>query len=279
MNKSALFLLFFCSFYLVRSQIETTIFFAYDSDRISTNAQKTINNIPTENLEKVIFIGHCDSSGSFSYNQKLSLRRALNTKNHLKSPEKTTLQIVGKSFSTPNKTLQKTKNRRVEIIPIYKNNKTHQLSLLHTTDSLSYIVSFQKGHLAQATKTNKLLVLAINKTYKVENLHFVPNLAIVLEESHPAMTALFLTMQSNPTLIIRIEGHTNGVRSKKSKEWHLKTSAARAKTTRDYLISMGISPNRISTIGYGSAKMLYPNGKTRTELKKNRRVEIKVITL
>lgn len=265
----------------VVGQIPTTIFFSYDNDKVSEKSTNTLQKIPLENLEKVILIGHCDSTGSFEYNYGLSMRRANNTKIKLHelgfSPAQ--WQIIGKSFSSPCKTYQKEKNRRVEIIPVYNDEDLHHISLYKITDLIPYIITYQKGHLAEVSKKDSLQRLAPKKKYKIENLHFVPNKAIMLEESYPSMMALFLTMQANPTLAIKIEGHTNGVRTKKTQEWHNETSAARAASTKDALVSMGISPDRINTIGYGCQHMLYPNGTTKEELKKNRRVEMKVIKM
>jgi outer membrane protein OmpA-like peptidoglycan-associated protein len=262
-------------------QIPTTIFFSYDSDKISEESKKTIAQIPKENLQKIILIGHCDSTGSYTYNYNLSMRRANGTKNELMnlgfSPSQ--WQIVGKSFSSPNSSSQKAKNRRVEIIPIYNDEKIHHLSLVQQTNEKTYIVSYQKAYFAKTGQLDSLPKLKLKRTYKVENLFFVPNKAIVLEESHPALMALFLTMQCNSTLKIKIEGHTNGVRSKKTPEWHSNTSAARAQTTKDYLVSLGISEKRISTVGFGHKHMLFPEGTTKEELKQNRRVEVKVIAL
>lgn len=277
--------LIFSLFFLVLSnlvgQIPTTIFFSYDSDIPPNDTKNIIAQIPKEHLQKIILIGHCDSSGSYNYNYELSMRRAENTRKELTkagfSPSQ--WQIVGKSFSSPSNANLKAKNRRVEIIPIYNDNNIHQLSLFHQTSQNSYTISCQKKHFAQVGVHDSLPKLKTKHTYRLDNLYFVPNKATVLEESHPAMMALFLTMQSNPSLKIKIEGHTNGVHTKKTEDWHLKTSAARAKTTQDYLVSLGISPTRITTVGYGHKYMLFPNSKNKEELKQNRRVEIKVMSL
>ena len=276
---------FFATLLLLFSQVAgqtpTTIFFSYDSDKVSTESQKTISRIPKDNIDKIILIGHCDSSGSYSYNYKLSMRRANNTKKNLLNSGLSPSQwlMVGKSFSSPDNAIQKEKNRRVEIIPIYKNNQIHYLSFFHQASEKTYTISYQNNFLAQVNRLDSLPKLKTKRTYKIKNLHFVPNKAIILEESNPAMMALFLTMESNPTLKIKIEGHTNGVKTKKTEEWHQNISTARAETTKDYLVSLGVSGKRITTIGYGSKKMLFPEGVTKEELKKNRRVEIKVISL
>ena len=86
-------------------------------------------------------------------------------------------------------------------------------------------------------------------------------------------------MKRNMTLVVLIEGHTNeaGPGPKSTVEFHQELSENRAKTIYNYLIEKGIDNNRLSTRGYGCSKMLYPNGTLESELKLNRRVELKVL--
>ena len=72
---------------------------------------------------------------------------------------------------------------------------------------------------------------------------------------------------------IRVDGHTDSTPIKVSK-WasNQELSEARAKAVKDYLVKRGIDASRISTKGFGDTK---PRG---TDLQKNRRVEIVVLT-
>ena len=61
-------------------------------------------------------------------------------------------------------------------------------------------------------------------------------------------------MKNNPEMIIKIESHTD---SRGEKEYNRLLSDRRAKSTRDYIFSRGISSNRIqSAIGYGEEQLL-----------------------
>ncbi|MGB5418958.1 OmpA family protein [Algibacter sp.] len=61
-------------------------------------------------------------------------------------------------------------------------------------------------------------------------------------------------LRVNPTMIIKIEAHTD---SRGRDRFNLKLSDKRAKSTRDYILSRGISPERIeSAIGFGESQLL-----------------------
>lgn len=61
-------------------------------------------------------------------------------------------------------------------------------------------------------------------------------------------------LRKHPTMVIKIESHTD---SRGGDRYNMKLSDRRAKSTRDYLISRGIAPNRIeSAIGYGETQLL-----------------------
>jgi outer membrane protein OmpA-like peptidoglycan-associated protein len=61
-------------------------------------------------------------------------------------------------------------------------------------------------------------------------------------------------MRTHPTMVIKIESHTD---SRGSDTYNMKLSDRRAKSTRDYIISRGIAPERIeSAVGYGESQLL-----------------------
>ena len=77
---------------------------------------------------------------------------------------------------------------------------------------------------------------------------------------------------------VRIEGHTDNdpIRTERfPSNWELST--ARAVNVLKYFIELGnVSPNRLSAVGYGEAKPLFPNDTTEHK-SKNRRVEIVLV--
>ena len=55
-------------------------------------------------------------------------------------------------------------------------------------------------------------------------------------------------LKSNPSARIEVEGHCD---ERGTSEYNLALGAKRSQTAKDYLASLGISPDRISTISYG----------------------------
>ena len=58
-------------------------------------------------------------------------------------------------------------------------------------------------------------------------------------------------LKANPSIAIAIEGHAD---ERGTREYNLALGDRRASSVKDYLMSQGISSNRISTISYGKEK-------------------------
>jgi peptidoglycan-associated lipoprotein len=74
-------------------------------------------------------------------------------------------------------------------------------------------------------------------------------------------------LQKYPKIKIQIEGHCD---ERGTIEYNLALGERRANSTKNYLVSLGISPERISTISYGKEKPLDP-GHHEEAWTKNRR--------
>lgn len=76
----------------------------------------------------------------------------------------------------------------------------------------------------------------------------------VREDARYELEHIVDVMKNNPDMVIKIESHTD---SRAPKSYNRTLSDNRAKSTRDYLISREIAPNRIeSAIGYGEDQLL-----------------------
>jgi outer membrane protein OmpA-like peptidoglycan-associated protein len=69
---------------------------------------------------------------------------------------------------------------------------------------------------------------------------------------------------------LTIEGHTD---SKGTDAYNLDLSKKRARSVADYLVSLGVERNRLSTVGYGEQQ---PVNTENTEAAENRRVEVAI---
>jgi OOP family OmpA-OmpF porin len=100
-------------------------FFDFDKAVLKPEGKAKLDDLVDKvkgiNLEVIIAVGHTDSVGTDTYNQKLSVRRADAVKSYLvsKGIEKNRVYTEGKGEKQPvadNKTAEgRAKNRRVEI--------------------------------------------------------------------------------------------------------------------------------------------------------------------
>ncbi|MFQ5902757.1 MAG: OmpA family protein, partial [Candidatus Binatia bacterium] len=80
-------------------------------------------------------------------------------------------------------------------------------------------------------------------------------------------------LDKEPTVRVEIAGHTD---STGPEAYNQGLSERRAKTVEEYLISKGISPDRLKAVGYGESRPVATND-TREGRAMNRRVELNVL--
>jgi outer membrane protein OmpA-like peptidoglycan-associated protein len=79
-------------------------------------------------------------------------------------------------------------------------------------------------------------------------------------------------MRSNPSVHIRLEGHTDNSGVPKH---NLRLSKARVESVKEYLVDKGISAKRITGKGYGGTQPIADNTNEETR-RLNRRVEFTI---
>jgi outer membrane protein OmpA-like peptidoglycan-associated protein len=87
----------------------------------------------------------------------------------------------------------------------------------------------------------------------IENILFEFNKADLLEQSKQTLDKVILAMKSDEKFTIELSAHSD---SKGSDAYNLKLSQQRADASKKYIISKGISANRITAKGYGESKLL-----------------------
>ena len=92
------------------------------------------------------------------------------------------------------------------------------------------------------------------KKIKTEMIYFNFDKSYIRPDAAKELDKLVSVMKEFPTMVIKIESHTD---SRGSKIYNEYLSDKRAKSTRDYIISQGIDASRIeSAIGYGENRLL-----------------------
>lgn len=110
-------------------------------------------------------------------------------------------------------------------------------------------------------------------TIRINNLFFNTGKWELKEESTPEMERLVEFMKQNKKVRIEISGHTDDIGQEAD---NLALSENRAKAVYDYLVSKGVSSNRLLSKGFGEGKPLLENS-TEENRQLNRRVEFKIL--
>ena len=84
-----------------------------------------------------------------------------------------------------------------------------------------------------------------------DKIFFEFNSHALTPASKEALAGNTLWLESQPELRIIIEGHAD---ERGSDKYNLTLGEKRAKVTRDFLVSQGIAPERITTVSYGEKK-------------------------
>ena len=100
-------------------------------------------------------------------------------------------------------------------------------------------------------------------------VHFETASAILDQESTHVLDLVVAALQNNPSTQVVVEGHTD---SKGSEDTNLRLSQARAEAVVAYLVAAGISPDRLTAVGFGETRPIAENGTT-IGRDQNRRIE------
>lgn len=117
-----------------------------------------------------------------------------------------------------------------------------------------------------------LVPLQVNETIRLNNLFFDFAQSVLRSESIAELDRLAQLLQSKPTMIIELSGHTDDVGTAAD---NIVLSQERVNAVKEYLISKGVKPERMKAKGYGEKKPIAPNT-TEESRQKNRRVEFKI---
>ena len=234
-------ILLFSSFISNAQNKDTVITLYFNKNEFNlTSAQKeqiALFTSKTLSVEKVT--GYADTTGSLAYNKELSKKRALSVAALIPSSKNAPgIEFKGEEFDQDP---DLSKNRKVEI---------------------------------RATVRSTPIPL---KSLSIENIYFVPDRAIITDESLPYVKELAdLLLKNYKSETFEIVGHVNYETDKDSSQlpdlYYL--SERRARTIYLLLKEYGIPAERMHYKGVGNSQPVIPHPKTDDEKRKNMRVEV-----
>jgi OmpA-OmpF porin, OOP family len=115
--------------------------------------------------------------------------------------------------------------------------------------------------------------IEVGMTVRLKNIYFDFDKTTLKKESFVELNKVVDFLQRNPSVEIKIEGHTD---SRGSDEYNLNLSQGRSQAVVDYLVSQGIDRNRLGAQGYGESKPIDTND-TDEGRANNRRVEFTIV--
>ena len=110
-------------------------------------------------------------------------------------------------------------------------------------------------------------LVALNAKGYLKDVFFDTDSYDLSPEARDMLAANATWLRSYPSINIRIEGHCD---ERNTREYNLALGERRASAVRDYLVFLGVSPDRIRTISYGEEKP-FAQGHTESAWKLNRR--------
>lgn len=115
--------------------------------------------------------------------------------------------------------------------------------------------------------------IEVGRTVQLHNVLFQRSTPNILPDSFQELDMVVDFMKANPSVRIRLEGHTDNTGVPKH---NLRLSQARVESVEEYLVDHGIDHRRISGKGYGGTRPIADNSNEETR-KLNRRVEFTIV--
>jgi outer membrane protein OmpA-like peptidoglycan-associated protein len=132
-------------------------------------------------------------------------------------------------------------------------------------------VSDGKGGTASDT-VNIQVVRPTPRTYTFEDVHFDFDRYTLRPEATRVLDEAVTALRQDATLRVLIEGHTCNIGTA---EYNLALGDRRSNAVKDYLVSRGVTADRLQTVSYGEEKPKYDNAREETR-RLNRRAALTV---
>lgn len=277
----------------MNAQEQFSLYFDSDKYDLTKKEQDRLTGWINENTSsKIVAInGYTDEDGSSGYNDTLARRRVDFIYNKIKDLVKIREDFKSRSFGENHKLAEnKAENRKVTIYYLMEKDLSRENEILgimpvseppaerKLPEYPEKIVlrnpdGTQSEFRLDVDFMNKVTEAKNGEKLRVDDLNFQLNTFAIVKESRSKLYELLLILEQNPKMKISIQGHLCCVANDKQD-----LSTKRAKAVYGFLTSQGINKDRLTYVGFGSTKALYPvPEKDESQRAANRRVEIEII--
>lgn len=116
--------------------------------------------------------------------------------------------------------------------------------------------------------------IVIDKAIVLENIYYDLDKWDIRPDAADELDKLVSFLKDNPDIKIELSSHTD---DRNTEDYNQKLSQRRAESAVNYIVSRGISRNRLVARGYGKSMLIIKNAQTEEEHQVNRRTEFRVL--
>ncbi len=163
---------------------------------------------------------------------------------------------------------------------VYNPGKNINISLTHH-NSMSYVQLYKTDSQQKENSINQntdIESIKVGQNITLENIYFEGGTPNILRSSGEALAGLLAFLYKYKSVTIEIQGHVNGPNEPLDINYSNNLGYRRAKAVYEYLVERKVEKERLTYKGYGNTQMRYPNATTESEMAKNRRVEILILS-
>lgn len=160
------------------------------------------------------------------------------------------------------------------VLPYDRNYSIHAKAdhFFAISENLNLDSMVKAGH-REIHKDLYLAPIETGTVVRLNNVFFDFDKSNLRPESFVELDRVVDLLQKNPTIVIEMSAHTD---SRGADDYNFRLSDDRARSVMNYILSKGISRDRISSKGYGETMPVVPND-TDEHRQLNRRVEFKIL--
>lgn len=268
--------LFLCSINICQAQeIEFDIYFDLGKFALSSKHEKKINtqlaNLDSTTTYNFVIKGYTDFVDTENYNLELSENRATTVTTYLRENYESFINSIEKEAKGELPTETQKQNERIGVkkhrkVSIIASKNDHKPKIVERKENI-YIVPIDE--------------LRVGKTYALGKINFKTGRITLIKSSKKELEKLVRFLKKNRNIHIEVQGHVCCGGDDDSDALNSDTgtqtlSVDRARFIYKYLISRGISKDRLTYKGYAFKTPLRFPEKGNRDRGANRRVEIKI---